>query len=134
MQLTGTAAVTARLRDRSDQLVRGVMLEALKRIAMRTPVDTGRARGNWNVAIGAPDLANNPHKLDPLGTFVWDAGSRVIARFRAGDVAYITNSIDYVRYLEEGSSTQAPEGMVGRTVAELRPMVRQVLTEISHGA
>ena len=31
-----------------------MVLEALRRLTSKTPVDTGRAKGNWQTSIGAP--------------------------------------------------------------------------------
>lgn len=91
--------------------------EVFRRVILRTPVDTGRARGNWQVTIGAPsDLT-----LD--GT---DGGRSAVLRaietvrgWRLGSAAiYLTNNLPYIERLENGWSKQAPTGMVALTVAE----------------
>ena len=48
-------------------LQKKIVLEALKRIVERTPVDTGRARGNWQVTIGTParGVVEDSDKLIP---------------------------------------------------------------------
>jgi len=34
-------------------------------------------------------------------------------------MSYITNNVHYVKYLENGTSQQAPKGMVGVTLIEI---------------
>ena len=122
--------VRKKLNTNGDKLMRGVVLEALKRIKNRTPVDTGRARNNWNVSEGSPDYGTTT----ATGDTALARGAAVIANLKFGDTAYITNGLPYIPTLEYGGygpgpktvggfSRQAPAGMVGITVAELKPWV-----------
>ena len=109
---------------KAAQLQTKIALEALRRIAEKTPVRTGRAKGNWIPTIGspAPDTIESFDKTK--------SGSMVVARGRAiltadrppFSTVYITNNVNYIEYLEEGSSKQAPAGMVGITIMELQQM------------
>lgn len=132
MPLRGKNAMKRRLHDKSDKLVRGVALEGMGRIMRRTPVDTGRARANWNVAVGQIDRSVNEESFDQSGAQQRGQGV-ILGSFRAGDVLYITNSLEYVPALERGSSRQAPQGMVAVTAAELRPLVARILAAIAGG-
>lgn len=135
MPIRGKDAFKARLRDKSDKLVRGVALEAHGRIMRRTPVDKGRARNNWNVSIGSIDRSYDESLRGRGGQHALQEGQRVIlGRFRPGDVLYITNSLPYVPELERGHSKQAPQGMVAVTAAEMGPLVSRVLASIATGA
>ncbi len=98
-----------------------IVLEALRRIVLRTPVDTGRARGNWQTAIGQP-LASQLDTLDKAGQETIDKGLQAIAELPPYSVVWISNNVDYIEFLEAGSSKQAPAGMVSITVEELRQM------------
>ena len=118
--------VNAKMRDRADKIMRAVALEASRRIVMRTPVDTGRARGNWHASIGSPDLTVDMGKMDPGGGATIAVHQVVVANTRYGDAFYIVNGVPYIRRLEFGSSRQAPAGMVGITARELRGVVAQV--------
>jgi len=134
MKLEGTGRVKAGIRDRSNKLVRAVLLEAHRRLVMRTPVRTGRARANWNVGVDKIDRSNNPEKFDKSGRAAIQEGqATILADFKAGDRAFITNSLPYIPPLENGSSKQAPEGMVKVTAAEMRPLVGKVLAEVTRG-
>ena len=139
MPIRNKKQVIQRLRDRADKYVRALALEGHKRLMQKTPVDTGRARANWNVAIDAPDRSIRPVKADAgqSGTD-WAAireaqaeGLTTIAEFRAGQVLYLTNAVPYVPRLEDGHSKQAPQGMVKLTVAELKPLASRIAAKIA---
>lgn len=99
-------------------------LEALQRVVNRTPVDTGRARGGWQVARTAGD--NDPGTEDPAGASTVAAGLSIIDRISiAFQEIHIFNNVNYIVFLEEGSSQQAPNGMVATTIRELEQIARQ---------
>lgn len=116
-----------------NKMVRALALEAMMRIMLKNPVDTGRSRANWNVSIGEPDTraiwnltVNDWAAREALG-----AATIEKANFFSGDELYITNGIEYIKRLEEGYSKQAPQGMVGVTVAELRPVADEIARRLS---
>lgn len=98
-----------------------IALHALKAIVLRTPVDTGRARGNWQVAIDEvpKDILETE---DKSGDAAISTGTSVINAMEKNrlSVVYIANSLPYIEVLENGHSQQAPQGMVDLTFAELR--------------
>lgn len=100
---------------------RKIVLEALRRIVQKTPVDTGRAKGNWQVTINSP-ASGQLNTIDKSGGRTIAQAMAAISDFPPFSVVYITNNIDYIEFLEEGSSKQAPAGMVGLTVQELMTM------------
>lgn len=111
--------------DKIVQITRMIGLEALKRVILKTPVDTGRARGNWFVAIGSPSSAANG-KADKPGQTTIDAGSAVITGLTEAQAVWITNNLPYIGRLENGYSQQAPAGMVAVTMAELEAFFAKV--------
>lgn len=102
-------------------LQKKIVFEALKRLVMKTPVDTGRARGNWQVTIGRPVTAAI-EALDKSGDETIKKGLAAIAALPPYQVVWICNNVDYIEFLEEGSSRQAPEGMMSLTIEELKVM------------
>ena len=112
------------------QIGRKVALELFKRVIYKTPVDTGRARSNWQVTIGT--TASGTVEIDDksgaatMGKAVADSRG-----LKAGDTIYLTNNLPYIRKLEEGWSRQAPAGMVALTVQEFAAVVNQISVEMS---
>jgi len=96
-----------------------VALEALNRIVMRSPVDTGRFRANWNVSFGTEDLSTTD-ATDKSGSSTIAKGLATINQYaKLSQVIYVSNNLPYANRLENGWSKQAPQGMVALTLAEL---------------
>lgn len=134
MPLRGKEAFKDRLRSRSDKLVRAIGLEAHGRLVRRTPVDKGRARANWNVAINEIDRSVDEESFDKSGQKTIQEGSvKILAEMKPGKSLFITNSLAYVPELEKGHSQQAPEGMVAVTATEMRGIVGRALASIGRG-
>lgn len=102
-------------------LMRSVMLTGLTSLVLMTPVDTGRARGNWIVSLGAASYRYQDTSLDPSGSSSIAEGLANAAALKSDPFAlvYIQNNLPYIEALEDGSSTQAPNGMVTVTIAKL---------------
>lgn len=96
-----------------------IALQALRGVVLKTPVDEGRARGNWQVGAGViPSGAIA--RVDKTGGQTISAGFAAISAFQDPYGAiYVTNNLPYILRLEDGSSRQAPAGMVSVTLAEL---------------
>ncbi len=111
-----------------DLVARKIALEAYRRIILKTPVKTGRARGNWQCTIGTP-AAGAVDGVDPAGVKAMSTLQAQVAAWKAvtGVSILLTNNLPYIGRLEHGSSTQAPAGMVGVTIAELGGIVQEAL-------
>ena len=97
-------------------------------VVLSTPVDTGRARANWRVGLGDPvRLVREETDQGGLGT-IGENNARIRQR-RPGQDVYISNNVEYIQFLNEGSSAQAPAGFVERAVAVGRSAAR--LTRIT---
>ena len=107
--------------------------ELFSLIVLRTPVDTGRARANWTVGLGAPNTTFNQAWFDKSGEDTISRARSVIRRMAQGETAYIGNQTPYVIYLEYGHSGQAPAGMVRISVADMRGRINQRLTTMAFG-
>lgn len=129
---------------RMHLLVRKIVLDVGTRLVMRSPVGDpsrwastapkgytgGHFRGNWQYGEG----------FIPQGALatIDKSGRASIARLKPGDkpggqVHYIVNNLPYAMELERGHSKQAPQGIVGLTVMEFRPIVEKALLAIKGG-
>ncbi len=106
-----------------DQTVQAVTIALFNGIIRDTPVDTGRARGDWQTTVGTPASGQNG-RSDPTktGRDGGPAQAEVVANTpkEAGQLTYLTNSMPYIKQLEEGSSQQAAEGMVRRNMDRIQ--------------
>jgi len=97
-----------------SKTIRAITLEALRRIVLRTPVDTGRARGNWQVDINDASDLILLQKFDKAGTQTILDGLSQIANLKNNPFVkvFITNNLPYIVRLEDGHSKQAPPGTI----------------------
>ena len=112
-------------------------------IVKKTPVDTGRARANWNIAVGNPDSSVSD------GTMKSGMKYRSFGEVPGSDgdePVYISNNLPYIETLEYGGypnppkggegktengfSKQAPEGMVGVTIANSEAIFNAALKAV----
>lgn len=123
---------TEETQKRVTLAVRKIALDVFERIILKSPVDTGRFRGNWQVQIGS--IPTGTLEIDDKSGQVTLAKAQAeVLGVKAGDTIYLINNLPYARRLEYGWSNQAPEGMVRTTVAEYQPIVDKVVREINNG-
>lgn len=92
------------------QRVRVIALAMLNEIVLRSPVDTGRFRGNNIVSVGAPVYASS-ESLDPSGSETIQRGLSAMSGLEPYTQVYIQNNLPYATALEDGHSKQAPGGV-----------------------
>lgn len=115
--------------QKMDLAVRKIALELFSRVILKSPVDTGRFRANWQVAVGSvPDGTLSLE--DKSGTATISRATATTAGVKAGDVIYLVNNLPYAQRLEDGYSGQAPAGMVGLSIQEFRQIADQVGFEL----
>ena len=101
-----------------DTTVRKIALELYDGVTKKPPVDTGRAKGNWNMSVGRKDTSTNDNATStPQGQ---PAKKPFLIKGSGVSVIYITNSLPYIYALEHGHSQKASAGMVAVTVNEVR--------------
>lgn len=89
-----------------DLQVRAITLELFRSIILATPVDTGRARGNWQTSVGSPKTGIVA-RLDPTGQA---ALGEVVANLGgAGTVTWLANNLPYIAVLEYGEYPNPPK-------------------------
>ena len=129
--------------DRMDQVVRGTLLDLSRRIVLRTPVGNpslwqgppppgytgGQARGNWQASIGSPE-AGTTATIDKSGAATL-ASINGKTQNAPGNVWYLANNLKYISRLEFDSwSTQANEGMVRVSLAELQRSINEQIADL----
>lgn len=112
--------------DNKDRMSKGLPLQPKGYIG-------GRFRANWQYGnySGAgipmsdlPDIdASGQASIDRITSAVPSTGA-------AGMVHIVKNNLPYAKRLEEGWSTQAPEGMVGVTVLEFQAVVDEACASL----
>ena len=97
-----------RLVSKKEKKLRGHYVSTLGNIIEETPVDTGRAKGNWFLTIGSPGgkvTSNTSPSRDHLKTPKKVFGKKV----------FFTNNLPYIETLEYGGYPKSPKGGEGKT-------------------
>lgn len=102
----------------SVEVVREVVKNMGPALAFSTPVDTSRARANWQAAINSqptsilyaePSKPPSPNAGSQMAIRSLDAAA---ALYRQGATVYVVNNVPYINRLNAGWSAQAPAGFV----------------------
>lgn len=90
--------------------VRVIAMALLNEIVLRSPVDTGRFRGNNIVSVGDPVYTRSV-EVDPAGAATISRGASALTGLEPFTQVYIQNNLPYAGVLEDGHSQQAPGGI-----------------------
>lgn len=107
-----------------ETVVRAVTLQLFVSVVKRSPVDTGRFRANWNISYGSPDIKAT--QLTNQSRGIQQANQAM--QQPVGGIVYLSNGLHYAGKLENGSSKQAPYGMVKLAVTELAAAVKKAIS------
>lgn len=113
----------ARVGQDVETVAREVTLQVFMSVVLRSPVDTGRFRANWNVSYGTPDYTATLSTNKARG----DAEAAKALTLPVGGVVFLSNGIPYGERLEYGYSKKAPTGMIRVTVREFDDYVRKAV-------
>jgi hypothetical protein len=109
---------------RMETVVRKVTFELFRNVVLKSPVDQGRFRANWNVSLASPD----PSFTDGTSIARGLTEASKALSLPVGQIVYLTNGLPYARRLEFGYSKQAPYGMVRLSLLEYRRYLLKALT------
>lgn len=107
---TPPSLFTGLVEEALTQRVRVIALAMLNEIVLRSPVDTGRFRGNNIVSVGSPVYTSSVN-VDPTGSETIQQGVRVMTGLEPYTQVFIQNNLIYAVPLEDGHSQQAPAGI-----------------------
>jgi len=106
-------AFAAKVKVAPSKVVKRVAFDLFGRIVKRTPVDTGRARASWTIALNHADRT-----VQPPGRY--NAPKIGFLDVKPGDSVVISNNLPYITALEDGHSRKAPLGMVKLSIEEVK--------------
>jgi len=104
---------------------RKILLDGFGWIVVATPVDTGRARANWQITTIERSTVVLPWPEDrsrsgQAATEVIARGSKVIGSINTFTLTWFTNNVPYIIFLENGHSAQSPKGMLVETSERMK--------------
>lgn len=131
--------ILEKAKENGALVARKLVLELQTRVMLKSPVDTGRLRNNWNVGISHIDTTS--HGADKSGVEASTRGLAELSKFNLGNTVWITNSLPYVYKLEfglygkgdktvNGFSTQAPHGFIRITHQEITAAFESIAKKV----
>lgn len=107
-----------------NNIVKEMTETMLKVIIHRTPVDTSKAVSNWLVSTGNPMyIEYMAHKIGSAGStrlessrIAYNLGVAAILKKKSQENIYISNSVDYIKWLEGGGSKQAEPNFINNAI------------------
>lgn len=130
-----------RVVQRVSAIHRALILKAFSEVIKLTPVDTGRAKGNWQVTIGQPatgtvDIEDKTPLKQISGTKETEIKNQT-KNIQLDETAWLSNNLPYIEFLEygrgdsgESGSKQAPRGMLRVVVARYEQFLREARKEV----
>lgn len=114
--------------EKIEDAVQVIAMDTLRGVVLKSPVDTGRFRGNWIVSVNSPSMEQTP-ATDASGSATINKGMSAIEGYNVETTSriYIQNNLPYGNRLENGWSKQAPKGMVSLTLNEMNTKYREIL-------
>lgn len=103
-----------------DTLIRAIKIEIFRRVIMNTRVDTGRAKGNWQITEGSPAKGE-------VENFDTSTGGQLSAEklmemntvIKGISLSYLTNNLPYIHKLEE------LDAMVATAVLQVEQIIKE---------
>lgn len=118
---------------------RKIVLDLFSRVIMRSPVDTGRFRANWQTTVGERATGTrDAFDKGPVQAAGFNAAIsstaaaeavQVVTRAPLGPDLWLANNLPYAVPLENGHSPQAPGGMVKLSLLEVPGIVQTAVDE-----
>lgn len=117
MSFIRSLSVADELEDEINEETRKTALTLFRDVVIATPVDEGRARGNWQASAASfkTDATDN---ADKSGGSTINEGVKQIGRAKQikYPTIYISNNVPYIERLNDGWSQQAPKKFVERAI------------------
>jgi hypothetical protein len=106
------------LEQQRAMVVKKIAFDLFRKVILKTPVLTGRARANWLVSVAEP-RSETVDETDKTGIRAIGNVQSVITGWNADSDIYLSNNLPYIYGLERGRSKKAPRGMVKISVTEV---------------
>lgn len=111
------------LEEKAELVTRAFAMEGLRGLLQTTPVDRGRAKGNWQVTVDRP-AEGEIDRLDasPVGSSDGSPAMRDLLSlsWEPWRPIWFHNGVPYIRILNDGAENRTAHMMLERTMETLR--------------
>lgn len=113
-------SIHVELTEFASQEMRKLGILADQAIVAATPFDTGRAKSNWLMSLGAPDESINESSISINGSYSTQLAASVLGNYPTDSLPdiWICNNLPYIARLNDGWSQQAPAKFVETAIEQ----------------
>jgi hypothetical protein len=114
-------------RRNTERAIRGAVVLGATEAAIRTPYRTGRARSNWAVGVGQPELRDDPSpgSEEASTSKPVDQALQAVGAWSLEQELFISNGVPYIQHLDDGSPTTSPSNMTAAAMSRMRAALSQ---------
>lgn len=109
-----------------ERRLKNAAVTGLTVVVDTTPIDTGRARRNWQTKIGSEPsgIIEAPGRPASGGAEAKNTGRQIITTYKLGQGGiFIANHLDYIKDLDDGYSKQNRQ-MVAQAISAARKVLK----------
>lgn len=122
-----------------QKIMKTAAMELFKSVIMMTPVDTGRAKGNWQCTMTRPANGIIDSEQSEEVTIAKMVETTLKSSIKNG--IFLTNNLPYIQKLEyggygdgpktqKGYSKQAPAGMVRVSLERIEKDLKKIIQDV----
>jgi len=104
-----------------EQIVRRVSFDVLNKAKANTRVDTGRARGSWNITEEVVDPSVLPPAPDNKENYYGEATANTVGNISGEKAVFVTNNVEYIEFLD------LKDDIVDLTVAQVEAEINSLI-------
>jgi len=104
-----------------EQIVRRVGFDVLNKAKANTRVDTGRARGSWNITEEVVDPSVLPPAPDDKANYYGEATANAVGNISGEKAVFVTNNVEYIEFLD------LKDDIVDLTVAQVEAEINSLI-------
>jgi hypothetical protein len=104
-----------------EQIVRRVGFDVLNKAKANTRVDTGRARGSWNITEEVVDPSVLPPAPDDKSNYYGEATANTVGNISGEKAVFVTNNVEYIEFLD------LKDDIVDLTVAQVEAEINSII-------
>lgn len=122
--------------DEMVTITKKIAFDSFGDLLLLSPVDTGFFRSNWRIGVNRSDGAkikgkSHPGRSETNKPVLYQAPYDRPPLIKFGDSVHLFNNTIYGEFLEQGSSEQAPQGMVEQTALRARLQITRLFGALS---
>jgi len=104
-----------------EQIVRRVGFDVLNKAKANTRVDTGRARGSWNITEEIVDTSTLPEAPDDESGYYGAGTQNAVGHISGEKAVFVTNNVEYIEFLD------LKDDIVDLTVAQVEAEINSLI-------